>query len=112
MITELDMKTDFDQRCVPKWYQNISAVRKTSARFFKEINPLKTKNNMNYISTFNSFHVVNIFHLSYENKSVSAVQETITVCCDINMTLINTIWGQNVEFSVFNLVVHKVTTEL
>jgi hypothetical protein len=37
MIAELDMKTDFDQRCVPKWYQNISAVRKNQQDFSKKL---------------------------------------------------------------------------
>jgi len=32
-------KTDFDQRCVPKWYQNISPVRKKNQQdFWKELN--------------------------------------------------------------------------
>ena len=34
---KLARKTDSDQRCVPKWYQNISAVRKKSTRFLEEI---------------------------------------------------------------------------
>jgi len=37
IAVELAGKTDFDQNCVPKWYQNISAVRKKSARFLEEI---------------------------------------------------------------------------
>jgi len=37
IAVELARKTAFDQRCVPKWYQNISPVRKKSARFLEEI---------------------------------------------------------------------------
>jgi hypothetical protein len=37
IAVELASKTDFDQKCVPEWYQNISAVRKKSARFLDEI---------------------------------------------------------------------------
>ena len=37
IVVELARKTDFDQKCVPKWYQNILAVRKKSVRFLEEI---------------------------------------------------------------------------
>jgi hypothetical protein len=37
VAVELARKTDFDQRCVPKWYQIVSAVRQKSARFLEEI---------------------------------------------------------------------------
>jgi len=38
IAVELARKTDFDQKCVPKWYQNILAVRKNQQDFWKKLN--------------------------------------------------------------------------
>jgi hypothetical protein len=38
VAVEQARKTDFDQRGVPKWYRNISAVRKNQQDFWKKLN--------------------------------------------------------------------------
>jgi hypothetical protein len=67
---------------------------------------------MFYIHIYRSKHVavVGVLILVIKNNQLMLYREIIAVCSQIHIKHINTVFGQNLEFVYFNMVVHIVTT--
>lgn len=64
-----------------------------------KINCIKEKTNLNYISSFTSYHIVNTLQLCYKKTNhITLYRQIITVCSEIDTTHRNTLCGHSAEF--------------